>query len=103
VTPQIGGVLTKENEMPRPTTRPTALTDRLAALFGDDLDCPTAILAALETGRRDFTPSELVEATDHRLVDVMVAVARLTADGLIAHPSIGKYCFADSRQARRAG
>lgn len=89
--------------MPHPTKPSNALAKRLASLFGDDIACPTAILAVLASGERNFTPQELVEATDHRLIDVMVAVARLTAGGLIAHPSVGQYKALDTQRSRRAG
>jgi hypothetical protein len=90
--------------MPHPTRPTKALRDQLGALFGTDIDCALAIMTALsEEDQREFGARDLVAATDYRLIDVLVAVARLTTAGLIAHPAAGRYRCLGSQRSRRTG
>jgi hypothetical protein len=75
-------------------TTPAVVTDeQLGAIFGADIACARAVLDHLGTDvQRAWSVDEIRAATGHRLVDVMVAVARLTTAGLIDHPSAGRYC-----------
>ena len=85
---------------PKPLTKP--LKEQLMAHFGDDIDCASAILAALnDDDQRHFGAKELVAATGYRLIEVLVTVARLTVGGLIEHPSAGRYQSLGTQQARR--
>jgi hypothetical protein len=90
--------------MPRSTTPPKSREEQLRAHFGDHIECSLAILDTLQSeDRREYRASELVEITGHRLIDVIVTLARLTVAGLIDRADVGRYCCIDPQREQRAG
>ena len=66
--------------------------EQLAAIFGEHLECPRAVLNELaREPDRVWRLEELVDAAGERHVDVAMAVSRLTHVGWIDHPTVGGY------------
>lgn len=66
--------------------------EKLAAIFGEQLACPRAVLKELaREPDRVWRLEELVAATGERSIDVAMAVSRLTHVGFIEHPAAGVY------------
>ena len=78
--------------------------DDLAAIFGSTINGPRAVLQALQLSlERAVRVDELVASTGLRMIDVVVAVARLTHAGFIEHPAAGIYQAKPPTEVRRAG
>ena len=78
--------------------------DDLAAIFGSTINGPRAVLQALQLSpERAVRVDELVASTGLRMIDVVVAVARLTHAGFIEHPAAGTYQAKPPTEVRRAG
>ena len=76
----------------------------LAELFGADLEVPRAVLEELDRAPdRLWHVEDIADSTGLSLVDVAVAVCRLTNAGLVGHPDAGTYRALSVRRGRHAG